>query len=79
MSGPEYSRWHAHGVVSLVVEQGDDQFLIGIYRVTDQPITGTLHGAQEMADNLAQCPRAPMHAGCEPWQVRRSARKNVDR
>ena len=79
MPGAEYSRWHAHGVVSLVVEQGDGQFQIGIHTETNQPITGTLHGAQEMADHLAQCPRAPMHAGCEPWQVRRSARKRIGR
>ena len=71
---PIYSRRHAHGIVSLVIEQANGCILIGIYGKAEQPIIGTLHGAQEMADNLAECPSTPMHTDCEPWKARRSIR-----
>jgi hypothetical protein len=39
---PEYSRWHAHGVVSWVVEESDGHFLIGIYTEAVQSITAPI-------------------------------------
>ena len=74
MPDPSYSRRHVHGIVSLVVEEANGGFLIGMYGKAEQQVTGTLHGAQEMADNLANCPSTPMHDDCEPWKARRSGR-----
>jgi hypothetical protein len=58
MPDPSNSRRHAHGVVSLVVEQGDGRFLIGMYGRSEQPVAGTLHAAQEWPTTSLMSKRA---------------------